>query len=489
MKTTILFIYLTLGSLLLFSQTGIRINGARIVVTSGAILQVSGSAGDVVNSSESGSDGSIELEGTLSLEGDWENNATGGDLLDGTGGEIVFNGNSSQKIKGTRTTHFAKVKLNEDVEILSDYTISNKLDLASGCLILGDNNITLSSSATVVNYGAGHYVRTVGAGALIRNVNAGGSAVLYPVGNTSSYLPISLQQSNGGGSGNFQVKLIDGVWSDGTSGTDISQTKEAVNKTWLIESNLSSLDLTMIIQWNASDEVNGFDRANCYISHFENGEWDEQTRISSSGSGPYTISRSGVTSLSPYTVAGDNMGSPLPVDLLSFEIMQTNLDVDLHWVTVSETNNMGFEIQRSIDMVNFESIGFVNGAGNSLQVLEYDFTDLSPFKILGVDKIYYRLKQIDYDHNYRLSNVEVAIVDNEGDKFVSLYPNPTSGIINISTNMENIKTIRIINLMGEIISSFDNYNKYIDLTSYSKGVYIIELGDGEDKVVRRIIRK
>ena len=149
MKRTILTIYFILGSLLLFSQTGIRINGARLVVTSGAILQVSGSGGDVVNSSESGSDGSIELEGTLTLEGDWENNATGGDLLDGTGGEIVFNGNSSQKIKGTRTTHFAKVKLNEDVEILSDYTISNKLDLASGCLILGDNNITLSSSATV----------------------------------------------------------------------------------------------------------------------------------------------------------------------------------------------------------------------------------------------------------------------------------------------------------------------------------------------------
>jgi len=63
----------------------------------------------------------------------------------------------------------------------------------------------------------------------------------------------------------------------------------------------------------------------------------------------------------------------------------------ISWSTLTELGHKKFLIEKSIDGVSFETIGEVEGAGNSEQVSDYAFLDLRT----GVSAAYYRLKMVD----------------------------------------------------------------------------------------------
>jgi hypothetical protein len=109
----------------------------------------------------------------------------------------------------------------------------------------------------------------------------------------------------------------------------------------------------------------------------------------------------------------------LPVELLSFTGKLYKEYSQLDWITVFEQNNRGFEIEKSIDGVNFGKIGFVNSAGNSSVQRTYSFTD--PQR--AVENNYYRLKIVDIDNTYDYS--DVVLVKNTGvRKEVTIIGNP-----------------------------------------------------------------
>jgi len=64
----------------------------------------------------------------------------------------------------------------------------------------------------------------------------------------------------------------------------------------------------------------------------------------------------------------------VPVELTSFSALTHASDVILNWQTATETNNQGFEIQRSNDG-EFEKIGFVPGHGTTTEIQSYIFID------------------------------------------------------------------------------------------------------------------
>src|SRR4030065_2153762 len=86
----------------------------------------------------------------------------------------------------------------------------------------------------------------------------------------------------------------------------------------------------------------------------------------------------------------------VPVEMLAFTASVNNSKVQLLWSTASELNNMGFEIERSIaNQDNFVTVGFVEGKGSSTEINYYSFTDHP--QVNGVNPLYYRLKQLDFD--------------------------------------------------------------------------------------------
>lgn len=127
--------------------------------------------------------------------------------------------------------------------------------------------------------------------------------------------------------------------------------------------------------------------------------------------------------------------SALPIELASFEAKRSDKGALLHWLTNSETNNSYFNVERSHDGIRFEHIGKVNGAGTSLQSLNYHFLDATPWP--GIN--YYRLAQVDFDGSSTYSNiVQVVFDEKESDLQAIVAPNPMrDGIIKFRLFSEN----------------------------------------------------
>lgn len=167
----------------------------------------------------------------------------------------------------------------------------------------------------------------------------------------------------------------------------------------------------------------------------------------------------------------------MPVTLAAFRVVNNDEANLLIWETVSETNNLGFEIERSADTKNFEKIGFVDGIGDSKKNKVYRFTDHTPLQTS-----YYRLRQIDYDGKFEYSR----IVSVKFDKVVfSVYPNPGYGQIFLN-GLDKKEEMTIRNSEGLVMLRENVLSKQpINVNSLSNGVYTVTVGNGTKKIVIR----
>ncbi|MCU0439974.1 MAG: T9SS type A sorting domain-containing protein [Raineya sp.] len=186
-----------------------------------------------------------------------------------------------------------------------------------------------------------------------------------------------------------------------------------------------------------------------------------------------TYQFSGVTGLNNnlrFTIGTINIAqTPLPVELLNFEAVYKNDVVHAEWQTASETNNHFFTVEKSNDGKNFSVAGMIDGAGNSSTLKKYKFIDKYPFE--GIS--YYRLKQTDFNGNFKYSKI-VSINTAENDsKEIVVYPNPSKGIFHV----ENLnQKITVLNTLGQKIltAEINSNSSKIDLTEQPTGVYFIE---------------
>ncbi|MEM9544902.1 MAG: hypothetical protein AAGA77_02970 [Bacteroidota bacterium] len=143
-------------------------------------------------------------------------------------------------------------------------------------------------------------------------------------------------------------------------------------------------------------------------------------------------------------------GSTLPVELTDFSAVKGETQITLRWQTESELNNAGFEIQRSKNGINFNTISFVEGNGNSNTPIRYLFDDKN---LREGQMYYYRLKQIDFDGRYSLSDIISIQLDFKAPE-ISLFPNPiTNGSLFLeykSETQEDLK-LQIFNSYGVLI--------------------------------------
>jgi hypothetical protein len=171
----------------------------------------------------------------------------------------------------------------------------------------------------------------------------------------------------------------------------------------------------------------------------------------------------------------------LPVELASFEAVESQSDVVLTWRTASETNNAGFEVQHRIDGP-FEAIGFVEGTGTTSEPQEYRFrhADATP----GTHA--FRLKQIDVGGATSMSPVVTVSVQPSGAAAVSaLQPNPSGQTTQLAVTVASSQRVRVAvyDVLGRRVRSvFDGTlssgvrrTVRMDGSGLSSGVYLVRV--------------
>ena len=190
---------------------------------------------------------------------------------------------------------------------------------------------------------------------------------------------------------------------------------------------------------------------------------------------------------SAFTVLDNYQSSvALPVELASFVGKVEEDIIQLSWTTLSEANNAGFEIEKSINGHDFVNIGSVEGTGNSLRVTTYAFVDDHPNN--GTN--YYRLKQVDFDGAFEYSTV--IAVDFWKESPLELYPNPVRDQLFITTGIQDDVTIRVIATSGKVITEKTLYvdNQFsFDVSQLNNGTYFLQIIHQDSAVFNKVFVK
>ena len=223
----------------------------------------------------------------------------------------------------------------------------------------------------------------------------------------------------------------------------------------------------------------------------------------SGGSGGSNYIRSGATAITNSSgvdggSGGDNTNGSvtldfsqvLPVELVQFTALFQKGQVELRWETATELNNAGFDIQRSADGRDWQSLAFVPGAGTAQETQSYTYIDERPLPVLN----YYRLKQIDFDGQFEYSKI-VSVDAGGEDNGIRLYPNPASDATTLAfeTAYAGEAVLNLYNPVGQIVKTQPlslepgAFRAGIELDGLPAGVYLVEVRYGKQRMQKRFV--
>lgn len=376
--------------------------------------------------------------------------------------------------------------------------MNNSFILSNQSFQLGDNDVVIGSGGSFSGVSSSRYIVTNGTGALTMN-GVGASNKLFPVGISSTYNPVTI--NNTGTTDNFSVNVTN------TLNPPPLDPNKVVNRLWTItEATPGGSNVTLTLQYNTGDYPVTFNNAsgNIVIGRHNGSVWLETPAVwANPSSNIYTATASGFTQFSPFAIG--NSGA-LPVELTAFNYSIDVRDVKLTWETTRETNNSGFDIERSeIDKsgsrTGWIKLGFVQGSGSSNTPKAYTYYD----RKLNTGKYYYRLKQIDYNGNFEYYDLtsEVAIGKPAVFDVSQNYPNPSNpkSKIDYQLPIDGKVTIKIYDITGREVTTLVNeqkeagyYTAVFDGSSLASGIYIYRLtaeGNGQNfsKVMKLVLIK
>ncbi len=218
------------------------------------------------------------------------------------------------------------------------------------------------------------------------------------------------------------------------------------------------------------------------------------------GDKPLNVPTSGITIKFATTLSG------LPVQLTSFtaRINPNGAGVRIDWTTASETNNLGFYVQRRVSGTEAWATvsDLIPGHGTTLEPQVYSFVDLS---VHGAGTYQYRLRQMDLDGtahyvdpiSITLGPTDVKELAPREFALKQNYPNPFNPETVIKFSVENTAkaSLEVYNLLGQKVATLFNevaeagqyYNVRLNGISLSTGMYIYRLQSGTRVDIKKMM--
>lgn len=432
-------------------------------------------------------------------------------------GVFIFQGTAQQTLDGGNSTAIGgaqpslvniRINNNSNVVLANTHTrLIGGVDFEQGHLLIGSQNLELSSDAVITNANESRYVVTNGSGFLAKESFS--SAFTFPVGRaTSDFTPATINPTS---SDDFFVQVKD--YSE--SASDEVTTADGIDRTWNIFSSTGA-GANIALQHNSATNgadynANGGDAA-AFVTQYQGIQWvpyvgnqgvweigTDALNTSTSGSvsgsvihnRDYTSTATSSSSSSAFFSKSTLELTPLPITLLDFDANKHGQSQSLiSWTTTFELNSSYFEIETSTDNKHWTQIGKVNAKGVSYNLNEYQFLHTNPEKGFN----YYRLKMVDLDGKEEWTEVKYVVFDDllTTDSELKLYPNPTSGIVNLSSINLNLE-FTLVDMHGRFLKRFVNTSKQtdfqVDLSDFVNGVYFIKAEShlGEVKTIRIIL--
>lgn len=420
--------------------------------------------------------GLATLEGTLNLNSP--------SSLVTFNGDFIFNGTWSSVTFSTATFN-AEAKFLKSLETSANFTINGTLVFpASGKITVNEGAILkMGQSATYQNAGIHSFV----IGRMQKTV-ASVSRFIFPIGRDTLYRPIGIDPQTKAVT-TFEAEYFKGNPPPKSISDEPGIPVVSGIEYWDLK-KVTGANVKVTLYWGESSKVSEDGELEFLrVAHYNTvgGFWENKGYGASTGTwrtGSVT-SEDYQSNFSPYTIASSTMIHPLPVHLLNFYAKRENTKNILSWEAISEENNSGFEIQRSLDgFKTFKLLGFVKAALLDSGIQTYSFIDSESLQ----SGVYYRLKQIDANGDFRFSIVKYLEPVKEKPSVTRLFPNPTTGdVVLIVEEHELAKfiTYQIISSQGvlkvskkavknDLISESLSY----DINHLNSGVYNIILSNG-----------
>jgi len=440
------------------------------------------------------------------VRGNWIVNGT---FTPGTS-TFTFSGSAAQSKTGSTMynltiNNFAGVAVQT-----SDETVANTLTLTSGNISTGTTTLTLGTSPA----SPGTLSRS--SGTIVGNfrrwfASAIASNVLFPVGTSTHYRPANISftvaPSVGGTLTAFFLSSNPGASGLPLDEAGVSIVNAGVDGFWTLVAGdgltggTYSLDLTA----DGFSGVSDFTALRILKRSSSSSPWTlDGTHSPGTGSNATPIvHRSGMSGFSEFGI-GTPFDNPLPIQLLSFTAIVVNQNqVQLDWTTLTETNNYGFVVQKSVGTPeNYQSIPncFIAGHGTTLVPQSYSYVDSSA----AAGTMYYRLMQIDLDGTIHYTdgiqiNVLTGVYEDPLPTQFALsqnFPNPfnPSTKIEFTIPREGRVTLEIFDMLGQkVVTLLDemrqvgSHSEQFIAGGLASGQYFYRLQAGEASIVKRML--
>jgi hypothetical protein len=170
----------------------------------------------------------------------------------------------------------------------------------------------------------------------------------------------------------------------------------------------------------------------------------------------------------------------LPVKFVGFNVARQNNNVLVEWVTAEEMNSSYYEVQRSENGNDWNTIASIAASGTTTLTHSYSFTDRN----IATKIVYYRIRQVDINGRFVITPVRMIKNENGGTEIKVNSSSSNSIYVHFSEQVKANVVIRLTSSNGQIVSQ-KTFGEpvgqvMVPVQNAIKGIYIVTVTDGQD---------